>query len=752
MSQEIIPSRLSHLPAVPEDPFAHQATSAPQAPAVSPVKKLHRLLRGRYWLALTLGAIGAAAGLVAGWMLPKPYYQSAGLIEINPFITDIWKDASVMPLYNAFVTNQVARIQGPRVIESAQNSPTWKNSTRTRGVMAVSDNLEVKTIPQTSFVRVTVLATDPTLAQAAVRSVVGAYVELYGNSDEEESRRALSSLERKKSDLTQALNNRRAEIANAAQEYGAPETMGKYHDQLLEEQVKTQNLLRQKTIELAGIKSALAAREAAVNEAEAGDPNTEYEQIASVDPVVRGLLDQRAGIGLTIQRLMGSLGEAHRSVEAARRELKLLDQQLIERVEKFRKSGVILVPSSDGLGFIQVTASTIEALGERVKALQKDLTDQQSQANSIGRTRQQIQIASNDIERIQGELGAINRRLEELQYRNASSGRITVASDGDLPTAPYIDRRKALAGIGFLGGGLFPVAILCGILGMDRRYRYSDDAGSDMSGVPLLGILPNLPDLLTDPEQAAVAAHCVHQVRTMLQISADATDRRVYAVTSPSPGEGKTSLSLALALSFAASGSRTLLIDADIVGAGLTSRMNMTSPEGVMEAIASRQLLPFVRSSEIANLAILPVGSAQAHHSSMISPAAIRKLMQEARSHFDVVLIDTGPALASIEASPVCAAADAVVLCVSRGQHRPIVEKSLQRLVAIGARLAGVVFNKAQSQDFESSVSRMSMRTLSRSSGNGHGYRESARTENPNRLGPVAKAVSGDLPRTGRDG
>src|SRR5207237_1562321 len=120
--------------------------------------------------------------------------------------------------------------------------------------------------------------------------------------------------------------------------------------------------------------------------------------------------------------------------------------------------------------------------------------------------------------------------------------------------------------------------LLIGLI--DACYRYSEEPTADMGGLTLLGILPNLPDRLTDPAQAATAAHCVHQIRTMLQINSS-EDRKVYAVTSASPGDGKTSLTLALGLSFAASGSRTLLIDCDLVGARLTARLDLNGPEGV---------------------------------------------------------------------------------------------------------------------------------------------------------------------------
>ena len=141
----------------------------------------------------------------------------------------------------------------------------------------------------------------------------------------------------------------------------------------------------------------------------------------------------------------------------------------------------------------------------------------------------------------------------------------------------------------------------------------------------------------------------------------------------------------------------------------------------------------------------------------MLSPVAMRRLVAEAKKHFDTVIIDTGPILGSIEASPVAAASDAVILCVARGQQRPLVEKSLAHLASIGARLAGVVFNRAQARDFERSVSRMSMRSIARGvngNGNSHGGGDSSlpAVKEGNRFGPVARAVASSFkPANGSD-
>ena len=141
----------------------------------------------------------------------------------------------------------------------------------------------------------------------------------------------------------------------------------------------------------------------------------------------------------------------------------------------------------------------------------------------------------------------------------------------------------------------------------------------------------------------------------------------------------------------------------------------------------------------------------------MFAPAALRRLLTEAKKHYEIILIDSGPVLGSIEATPVCAASDGVVLTVSRGQQRPVVEKAIQHLQSIGARFAGVVFNRAQSKDFARSISGISLRSIARQhaagngngNGNGHGPRK---PEGVKAFGPVARAVHSSVRSSDNEG
>src|SRR3954453_7196242 len=92
--------------------------SSDDADEPQPLHKMHRLLRGRYKLAITLSLLCGAALATAGNMIPKPQYRSAGGFEIKPNLAgNITDNASVMPFYTQYVQTQVNLINSPRVVD-----------------------------------------------------------------------------------------------------------------------------------------------------------------------------------------------------------------------------------------------------------------------------------------------------------------------------------------------------------------------------------------------------------------------------------------------------------------------------------------------------------------------------------------------------------------------------------------------------------------------------------------------------------
>jgi capsular exopolysaccharide synthesis family protein len=449
------------------------------------------------------------------------------------------------------------------------------------------------------------------------------------------------------------------------------------------------------------------------------------------------MINEVNSTALKLKMLQGKLGINHRNVVDMQMTVDALSRATEEYADALRKEILAIIPDFAKGGFMKVTPGGLRVLESRVATLDADLKEYEGRRDAIAADAGKVATLRTQIKETNDDLMKQTQLLDQYRFQAVTMGELQVMQDGKF-ASKTADKKIMFGLLGSIVGAGVPVALLLLLGLMDTRFRYSDDAaGNAMSGIPLLGILPNLPDRLSDPAQASIAAHCVHQIRTMLQLNAMRDSSTVFSVTSASSGDGKTSLSLALGLSFAASGSRTLLIDADLVGGGLTSRLGIASPLGIVDCLAGVKVDDCVQPTDVADLSILPIGSAQAHHAGGFSPPAVRKFLGEVRKRYEVIIIDTGPVMGSIEATPICASVDGVVLTVARGQSRPLVERAIAHLSSIGANVAGVVFNRAQHKDFEQSIGAISIRSAARSTANGTAH--NGRT--PGDIGAVAQAV-----------
>jgi len=187
-------------------------------------------------------------------------------------------------------------------------------------------------------------------------------------------------------------------------------------------------------------------------------------------------------------------------------------------------------------------------------------------------------------------------------------------------------------------------------------------------------------------------------------------DGYVIMVSSPFQGDGKTTLAVSLAWSYAESGHRTLLVDCDFVGMALSHQFDKLKKPGLREVLIGADALGFVEGLGSPFLSILPVGADRSFGASRLHPASLRKVFNSLRRSYDIIIVDTGPMTASIEALPVAAAADGVVLSLRRGRSRARLQECIREIETVGSEYLGVVLNFADKADCirYGSVSRMS--------------------------------------------
>jgi Mrp family chromosome partitioning ATPase len=72
----------------------------------------------------------------------------------------------------------------------------------------------------------------------------------------------------------------------------------------------------------------------------------------------------------------------------------------------------------------------------------------------------------------------------------------------------------------------------------------------------------------------------------------------------------------------------------------------------------------------------------------------LRGLLQQLKTEFDMILIDTPPLLQVADARLICNESDAVILVVAQHTPREMILLARQRLAADGSHLLGTILNK----------------------------------------------------------
>jgi capsular exopolysaccharide synthesis family protein len=229
---------------------------------------------------------------------------------------------------------------------------------------------------------------------------------------------------------------------------------------------------------------------------------------------------------------------------------------------------------------------------------------------------------------------------------------------------------------------------------LDRRVRDEEEL-STLTSLPVLARVPI--DRRHQQDAATPAAGATEALRALqIQLEARGRDTRAVVITSASEGDGKTSTTIALARTLVAAGRRVVLLDFDLrkseVGERLGVRsdlLRMLRNDGSLEDV-------LMRVEGIRNLRVLsapPVGDAGALFQAY--SRRLPELIEHARAHADIVLIDTPPLGRVADALRLAARADDLLMVVRPGhtdrRELALAQETLQQLgiVPTGLILVG---------------------------------------------------------------
>jgi polysaccharide biosynthesis transport protein len=299
-------------------------------------------------------------------------------------------------------------------------------------------------------------------------------------------------------------------------------------------------------------------------------------------------------------------------------------------------------------------------------------------------------------------------KLQEANIDSGSSAtNVTIADPARPPGTPWMPKPFLFAIAGLWGG------VFMGI-GLAYLLESQDDTVTDsfeveaLTNLPVLGQIPfhktgtkpqadgaltrETSPFLLAPEGAT--AESLRSLRSGLLLSGVGKRLRVISFTSALEAEGKSYTVYNLAISFAATGRKVLVIDADLRRSKQHLLFRIPQQTGLVDILAGMASFDewIVPHPVQPNLFLLSAGHPSPLATEILGNGDMSKVLDAARSQFEIVLVDNAPVLPVSDAIIVSTYCDGVIgLVRARRTSQKALRRFVQALARNGVHILGLV-------------------------------------------------------------
>lgn len=694
-------------------PPTQQGAGAISMASIDPM----RMLRMYYpWM---IGAViaGVVVGLAAFFLLSRffPKYTGTVLFEtLPPASTDantatgmIGSGGQAAKEQEIYMRTQVELMKSDQVLGKVLREPAflqtnWVKDYAKNGVIEnqqetleeLKEDVNARVIPDTNIVRLNV----STRGRQDCAVIANTIAEVYLQDNKQISTR---DIQQKRTDMDQQVRSLKQQIFSLDQQIEA--LLGNAGITALEERnsvwavemTNVQFLVAQTTESLTAARDQLKGYEAMLNSPGGVVYPDTVRQAAEEEYVVRSLLSQITFTKSELAAVRERFGDNHREVISRAALLRNLETEYARAVEKQMeiKFNALL----DGM---RTQVGSLEATESELRNRLADLTTKMNETTAI---LKQADSLTSDRDAKNEQLVEFETKAIELAIIASGGGRMRIIQPGEPPEIPSFPRLSFTLAL-----SMFAV---CGLVGSfillkelrEQRVRSPQDLAM-IPHTPVLGCIPDLAMDLSAPEHFETAvlerphgavAESVRQIRTGLLRALHEREHATVLIAGGMPDAGTTSVVANLAQNLASIGKNVLVIDANLRRPRMHEVMGVPQAPGLAEILnATETFESTVRQTRHANLSVLPAGEKRSGAFERFGSARMQAVLDEAKSRFDVILLDSAPAVVAGDAEALTTVADAVVLVVRAfSETRGLVGRLRQQLGDHKAAFLGVIVN-----------------------------------------------------------
>ncbi|WP_297958098.1 polysaccharide biosynthesis tyrosine autokinase [uncultured Ruminococcus sp.] len=173
---------------------------------------------------------------------------------------------------------------------------------------------------------------------------------------------------------------------------------------------------------------------------------------------------------------------------------------------------------------------------------------------------------------------------------------------------------------------------------------------------------------LTDKNVPFCIVENYKSIRTNLSFALSTNENKIFAVSSSKLGDGKSITSANIAIAMAQSGSKVLLIDADMRKTNQHKIFNLKNKKGLSTAISKMDPLhKCIQKNVMANLDVMTAGPIPPNPSELLASEQMASILDELSIQYSVIIIDTPPVNIVTDAMELAKNVSGIVMVVRYG-------------------------------------------------------------------------------------
>ncbi len=357
----------------------------------------------------------------------------------------------------------------------------------------------------------------------------------------------------------------------------------------------------------------------------------------------------------------------------------------------------------------------IESLRSQIGSLDAMLREAIASRDAALIRMQEITRAQSEYDQLASEVDLLSRAIvdyqaqldntEALRTRTSTASRIENVQSATPPSEPSFPKIIIVVPV----VTFLTVALVAGVIFLRELMEQRVRMPADVQMIPRARLLGVVPDVSQDPSKPAsvdvavrdrpdgVIAEQIRQIRTAIA-KARGGHPGGYAilVSAGMPGAGATSVIAALAQSYGAMGDRTLVIDANLRKPRMHECLGLADAPGLSDCLAGSATLETAtqRMDGEFPVELLAAGAKSSRVYERLNSQRMADLIADARTKYDIVLIDAPPMVVASDAVTLASKCDASILVVKAYQEtRGLIGRVVSQLTETRAQHLGIIVN-----------------------------------------------------------